>query len=220
MVQPQIKFVSGNSTLDGINKTVDTGKSIFDEDSKMALKILGRDPDGNVIAKKYKLIDTDQTTQLKVPELQDIEGFDGLTVKLDRITSELYGSSMFHSENFNIEKIEKALNLILRDMAIITSNQKSINAYFSAFGNSTGEALVSSLSEMIADEVSDEVGKETSNLSQRLSNIESRLRDSPISNGVHAPSYTGNGQQYSDDDLEVDRKLAEMNSELNKGGDI
>ncbi len=122
----------------------------------------------------------------------------------------------------NMKDIQTTVNNIVNWMI----SQKD---FFSKFSGSTDELksmIIKIINVTVAQFLNDkyydksEIDNKLSTFNEAINNIASRQVNSSPGIGVFPPSYTGNGQQYSDDDLEVDRKLAEMNSELNKGGDI
>lgn len=214
MNNPAIRVVMNGQNIPA-NKTADTDKTIFDQDGNQALKIVGVDNSGNIIAKKYKLVSLEDVNELRPPELSSIEGFDGEEIHLSQLTQELIGPSMFHATDYNLHTIETAINLILRNQAVLFDNQEKIDKFFSSLSSDQLNQVVQSISTSIKDDIDEEVTKQNTSLKEALDNLETRLNSNPNGIGVHAPSYTGT--YVGNGDSDTDKKLQQMKNELEGG---
>lgn len=199
-----------------INKTDDTGTKIFDDSGGYVLKILGKDDDGNVIAQKFKLLDITKDAQLSIPDIASLEGIDGNELHLDRLTQELIGPSMFHSTTYNIEEVEKAINIVLKNQAVEDSNIQLLINFFKKFTPDKLSQISYELSESIAESYAkkSEVDQKLGALETRMNNIEDRLHDNPNPNpnGYRPPNYTGDYD--SSETYSWKQKLNQMDNEM------
>lgn len=218
MNNPAIRVVMNGQNIPA-KKTIDTGKTIFDQDGHQALKILGVDDNGNIIAKKYKLISLDDVNELKPPEINSIEGFDGEEIHLSQLTQELIGPSMFHASDYNLHTIETAINSIIKNQAVLYDNQEKIDKFFSNLSSSQLNQFVQSISESIKDEIDKEVTKQNADLKDTLNNLLNRLNNDSNGIGIHAPSYTGSISDNVSSDMEVERRIAQRTKLLEGGSD-
>jgi len=210
----QMKIVNYQNLPYTVNKTVDTDKTIFDETGGYALKILGSDDSGNVIAKRYKLVDLDDVEALSVPTIHKLTGFDGQEIHLDKLTQESIGSSMFHAQNFNLDTIEKALNLLLQNQAISDDNMNKIVDFFNGLSSSELSQITQNLAQAIGQDFYDKkyVDGVVNDLEDRMQNIQNRFPDNPGLNGYMPPNYTGNSGV--EEDSALSEKLQKMKNEL------
>lgn len=197
-----------------VNKTSDTGTKIFDDNGNVALRILGKDDEGHVIATKYNLIKMTDVGDLKIPQLVSIEGMDGQEIHISPLTQELIGPSMFHAEDFNWTTIEKAINIVLKNQAIEDENMQSIVDYFNHFSHDNLIAIGHELSKIIAKDYAtkDQYTKFSNDIERRMQNIEARFPKNPQPNGFFPRNYTGSDN--SDDDPELEAKLQRMKNEM------
>lgn len=197
-----------------INKTVDTGTKIFDDSGGYALKILGKDDDGNVIAQKFKLLDITKDTQLSIPQISSLEGIDGNELHLDRLTQELIGPSMFHSATYNIEEVEKAINIVLKNQAVEDSNMQLLINFFKQLTPDKLSQISYELSESLANSYAkkSDIDQKLGTLEKRIQNVEERFPDNPNPDGYRPPNYTGD--YGSSEDYGWKRKLHQMDTEM------
>lgn len=197
-----------------INKTDDTGTKIFDDSGGYVLKILGKDDDGNVIAQKYKLLDITKDTQLSIPDIASLEGIDGNELHLDRLTQELIGPSMFHSTTYNIEEVENAINIVLKNQAVEDSNIQLLINFFKQFTPDMLSQISDELSESLAESYAkkSEVNQKLGALETRMKNIEDRFTNNSNPNSYNLPNYTGN--YHSSETSSWKQKLNQMDDEM------
>lgn len=196
-----------------INKTVDTGTKIFDENGGYVLKILGKDDNGQVIATKYQLVDVTNVEQLKLPELKSIEGMDGEEIHLTPLTQELIGPGMFHIQDANVHTIETAINIVLKDLTIQDSNMNAIVEYFKKFTPDQLKKISQNISDMLSDNYYDKKHSDEfeTNIRTRMNNLEAKFPDEPLNNGYFPPNYTGKTDNENPD---LSAKLRRMKNEL------
>lgn len=197
-----------------INKTADTGTKIFDDSGGYVLKILGKDDDGKVIAQKFKLLDITKDTQLSIPDIASLEGIDGKELHLDRLNQELIGPSMFHSTTYNIEEVEKAINIVLKNQAVEDSNIQLLINFFKNFTPDKLSQISYELSESLAESYvkKSEVDQKLGALEMRMKNIEDRFPNNSNLNGYHLPNYTGDYD--SSEAYSWKKKLHQMDNEM------
>lgn len=210
----QMKIVNYQNLPYTVTKTVDTGKTIFDENGGYALKILGKDDTGKVIAQRYKLVNLDKVEALSVPTIQKLSGLDGQEIHLDKLTQESIGSSMFHAQNFNLDTIEKVINLLLQNQAISNDNMNKIVEFFNGLSDSELSQITQNIADTIGQDFYDkeQVDSIIKKLEMELKNIQDRFPDSPNPNGYFPPNYTGNTNVNEDPKLSA--RLQKMKNEL------
>lgn len=201
-----------------ISKTSATGTTYIDKDNNQIVEILGNDNAGKTVFKRYQLIDL--KALLKLPELQNIEGFDGNDVHLDRLTQELIGPSMFHSNDYNVETIEKAINLLLKNQALQQSNENEIIDFFKQLTDDQLSEISVSISKLIDERYYSkaDVDKKIDFLQKQITNINHYIGDKPQPNSNFAKGFTGN-PDYNDKimDSNVEGKVENLNIEDEEG---
>lgn len=208
-----------------ITPTSKTGTTYIDQANNQITEVIGIDQAGRTVVKHYKLIDLKQV--LKFPNLQSITGFDGNQVHLDRLTQELVGPSMFHSNSYNIETVEKAINLLLKNQAIQSDNENSIIKFFKQLTDEQLSELTQSISKLIDERYysKSEVDGKLKYLQQQINNLNNAVEYKPDSsslNSVFPPSYTGDKQVDINDkiqDANIENKIDSLNQNLEKEKD-
>lgn len=208
-----------------ISKTSATGTTYIDKDNNQIVEILGDDNDGKTVFRRFELVDLKNS--LKLPELQNIEGFDGNDVHLDRLTQELIGPSMFHSNDYNIETIEKAINLLLKNQALQQSNENEIIDFFKQLTDEQLSELTQSISKLIDERYysKSEVDRKLKYLQQQINNLNNAVEYKPDSsslNSVFPPSYTGDKQVDINDEIQdanIEDKIDSLKQNLEKEKD-
>lgn len=167
------------------------GTTYIDEHGNHIIRVAGKDADGNKVVQRYQLVNV--KNEISVPELTSIEGFDGNDVHLDRLTQELIGPSMFHSTNYSIETIEKAINLLLKNQAIDQDNMNKIIDYFKSFTQEELETISATISKVIADRYypKEYIDNKINYLQSQIDNVSNAITYVPAPGGVQPPSYTG-----------------------------
>jgi hypothetical protein len=164
------------------------------------------------------LIDLKQV--LKFPNLQNITGFDGNQVHLDRLTQELVGPSMFHSNSYNIETVEKAINLLLKNQAVQADNENSIIKFFKQLTDEQLSELTQSISKLIDERYysKSEVDGKLKYIQRQIDNLNHYIGDRPQPNSNFAQGFTGN-PDYNDKiyDSKINEKVDRMSDEDEKG---
>lgn len=201
-----------------INATSATGTTYIDKDNNQIVEILGNDNTGKTVFKRYGLVDL--KALLKLPVLENIEGFDGNDVHLDRLTQELIGPSMFHSSDYNIETIEKAINLLLKNQALQQSNENEIIDFFKQLTDEQLSEISTSISKLIDERYysKDDVDKKITLLQKQINNLNHYIGDKPQPNSNFAKGFTGN-PDYNDKimDSNVEGKVENLNIEDEEG---
>lgn len=201
-----------------INATSATGTTYIDQANNQIVEILGNDSTGKTVFRRYKLVDLKQV--LKLPALEGIEGFDGNDVHLDRLTQELIGPSMFHSSDYNIETIEKAINLLLKNQALQQSNENEIIDFFKQLTDDQLSEISTSISKLIDERYysKDEVDKKITLLQKQINNLNHYIGDKPQPNSNFAKGFTGN-PDYNDKimDSNVEGRVENLNIEDEEG---
>lgn len=201
-----------------ISKTSATGTTYIDQANNQIVEILGNDSAGKTVFRRYKLVDLKQV--LKLPALENIEGFDGNDVHLDRLTQELIGPSMFHSSDYNIETIEKAINLLLKNQAVQQSNENEIIDFFKQLTDEQLSEISTSISKLIDERYysKDEVDKKITLLQKQINNLNHYIGDKPQPNSNFAKGFTGN-PDYNDKimDSNVEGRVENLNIEDEEG---
>lgn len=194
------------------------GTTYIDERGNHIIRVVGKDADGNKVVKRYQLINV--KNEISVPELTAIEGFDGNDVHLDRLTQELIGPSMFHSTDYNIETIEKTINLLLKNQAIGQDNMNKIIGYFKNFTKEELETISATISKVIADRYysKDEVDTRVNHLQDQVDNLTNAIRYVPEPNGVFPPGHVGD-RDINDKIFDADTK-AEIDNMADQFKDI
>jgi len=191
------------------------GTTYIDEHGNHIIKVKDIDADGNKVVKRYQLVDV--KNEIPVPNLTSVEGFDGNDVHLDRLTQELIGPSMFHSTDYNIGTIEKAINLLLHNQAINNDNMTKIASYFKNFTNEELTTISNTISQVISSRYysKDEVNQKVTYLQKQIDNLSNAITYVPEPNGVQPPSYVGDrdiNDPITDPDIKkwVDNKSDEL----------
>jgi len=201
-----------------ISKTSATGTTYIDQANNQIVEILGNDSAGKTVFRRYKLVDLKQV--LKLPALESIEGFDGDDVHLDLLTQELIGPSMFHSSDYNIETIEKAINLLLKNQALQQSNENEIIDFFKQLTDDQLSEISTSISKLIDERYysKDEVDKKITLLQKQINNLNHYIGDKPQPNSNFAKGFTGN-PDYNDKimDSNVEGRVENLNIEDEEG---
>ncbi|APX72092.1 hypothetical protein M5C72_02800 [Companilactobacillus allii] len=207
-----------------ISSASETGTTYVDKSGNKIIKIVGKDSNGNVVTKQYQLMDI--ANEINVPKLQQISGFDGQQIHLDKLTQESIGSSMFHAQNYNLDEIEKAINLLLQNQAITTNNQNKIIDFFNGLSQEEITQISINLSTAIEKDFykKSDVDIKINNLERELENIQSKIQYKPNAGGVFPPSYTGDKASnidINDDitDYKTSVKIDELNNNIIKEGD-
>ncbi|WP_201307860.1 hypothetical protein [Companilactobacillus farciminis] len=151
-----------------VDPTKDTGTTYIDQENNQVYEVIGNDSNGNTIFKRYKLVDLKQL--LKMPELQDIEGVDGNEIRLDPLTQELIGPSMFHASGYNINTIETVINILLKNQAIQGQNETAIIDFFKQLTDDQLSELSTSISQII-----DEHYYTKSTVDEKIDNLQKQI---------------------------------------------
>ena len=197
----------GKLSDDQVNPTKDTGTTYIDQENNQVYEVIGNDSNGKTIFKRYKLIDLEQT--IDIPVLQNIKGFDGSNVRLDRLTQELIGPSMFHSSDYNIKTIEDALNLLLTNQAVQQSNENDIIDFFKQLTDDQLSELSTSISQLIDKRyyAKSDVDEKIDNLQKQIDNLSNAVNYKPQPNSVFPPGFTG------EKDIDINDTIHDQNIE-------
>lgn len=151
-----------------VDPTKDTGTTYIDQENNQVYEVIGNDSNGNTIFKRYKLVDLKQL--LTMPELQDIEGVDGNEIRLDPLTQELIGPSMFHASDYNINTIETVINILLKNQAIQGQNENAIIDFFKQLTDDQLSEISTSISQLI-----DERYYTKSTVDEKIDNLQKQI---------------------------------------------
>lgn len=170
-----------------IDSTKDTGTTYIDESNNQIVEIIGKDKSGNNLFKRYKLVDLKQL--VKMPELQDVEGVDGNKIRLDPLTQELIGPSMFHASDYNIHTIETVINILLKNQAIQDKNETAMVNFFNQFTDNQLSELSTSISQLIDERYysKSEVDKKIDELNKQITEINKIVKEYIPSSGLKKP---------------------------------
>lgn len=160
-----------------VDPTKDTGTTYIDQENNQVYEVVGNDSNGNTIFKRYKLVDLKQL--LKIPELQDIEGVDGNEIRLDPLTQELIGPSMFHASDYNINTIEKVINILLKNQAIQGQNENAIIDFFKQLTDDQLAELSTSISQIIDERyyTKSDVDEKINNLQEQIESLNKMVNE-------------------------------------------
>lgn len=160
-----------------IDPTKDTGSTYIDQENNQVYEVVGNDSNGNTIFKRYKLVDLKQL--LKIPELQDIEGVDGNEIRLDPLTQELIGPSMFHASDYNINTIETVINILLKNQAIQGQNETAIIDFFKQLTDDQLAELSTSISQIIDERyyTKSDVDEKINNLQEQIESLNKMVNE-------------------------------------------
>lgn len=164
-----------------VDPTKDTGTTYIDQENNQVYEVIGNDSNGNTIFKRYKLVDLKQL--LKMPELQDIEGVDGNEIRLDPLTQELIGPSMFHASDYNINTIETVINILLKNQAIQGQNETAIIDFFKQLTDDQLSELSTSISQII-----DERYYTKSDVDEKINSLQEQIESLNKMVNEYAPS--------------------------------
>lgn len=198
-------------------KTAATGTTYIDESNNQIVEIVGKDKSGNNLFKRYKLVDLKQF--LKMPELQDIEGVDGNKIRLDPLTQELIGPSMFHASDYNIHTIETVINILLKNQAIQGQNETAIVDFFKQLTDDQLSEISTSISQLIDERYysKEQVDEKLNDIQKQINNLNRSIDYKPAPNSVFAPGYTGE-PDYNDqiDDPDVKSGIDTLSNDFSK----
>lgn len=160
-----------------VDPTKDTGTTYIDQENNQVYEVVGNDSNGNTIFKRYKLVDLKQL--LKIPELQDIEGVDGNEIRLDPLTQELIGPSMFHASDYNINTIETVINILLKNQAIQGQNENAIIDFFKQLTDDQLAELSTSISQIIDERyyTKSDVDEKINNLQEQIESLNKMVNE-------------------------------------------
>lgn len=160
-----------------VDPTKDTGSTYIDQENNQVYEVVGNDSNGNTIFKRYKLVDLKQL--LKIPELQDIEGVDGNEIRLDPLTQELIGPSMFHTSDYNINTIETVINILLKNQAIQGQNENAIIDFFKQLTDDQLAELSTSISQIIDERyyTKSDVDEKINNLQEQIESLNKMVNE-------------------------------------------
>lgn len=160
-----------------IDPTKDTGSTYIDQENNQVYEVIGNDSNGNTIFKRYKLVDLKQL--LQIPELQDIEGVDGNQIRLDPLTQELIGPSMFHASDYNINTIETVINILLKNQAIQGQNETAIIDFFKQLTDDQLAELSTSISQLIDERyyTKSDVDEKINNLQEQIESLNKMVNE-------------------------------------------
>ncbi|KRK80376.1 hypothetical protein [Companilactobacillus nodensis] len=190
-----------------IDPTKDTGSTYIDQENNQVYEVIGDDSNGNTIFKRYKLVDLKQL--LQIPELQDIEGVDGNQIRLDPLTQELIGPSMFHASDYNINTIETVINILLKNQAIQGQNETAIIDFFKQLTDDQLAELSTSISQIIDERyyTKSDVDEKINNLQKQIDNLSNAVNYKPQPNSVFPPGFTG------EKDIDINDTIHDQNIE-------
>lgn len=160
-----------------VDPTKDTGTTYIDQENNQVYEVVGNDSNGNTIFKRYKLVDLKQL--LQIPELQDIEGVDGNQIRLDPLTQELIGPSMFHASDYNINTIETVINILLKNQAIQGKNETAIIDFFKQLTDDQLAELSTSISQIIDERyyTKSDVDEKINNLQEQIESLNKMVNE-------------------------------------------
>lgn len=160
-----------------VDPTKDTGSTYIDQENNQVYEVVGNDSNGNTIFKRYKLVDLKQL--LQIPELQDIEGVDGNQIRLDPLTQELIGPSMFHASDYNINTIETVINILLKNQAIQGQNETAIIDFFKQLTDDQLAELSTSISQIIDERyyTKSAVDEKIDNLQEQIESLNKMVNE-------------------------------------------
>ncbi|GAB5055876.1 hypothetical protein COSHB9_02630 [Companilactobacillus alimentarius] len=170
-----------------VDPTKDTGTTYIDQENNQVYEVVGNDSNGNTIFKRYKLVDLKQL--LKIPELQDIEGVDGNEIRLDPLTQELIGPSMFHASDYNINTIEKVINILLKNQAIQGQNENAIIDFFKQLTDDQLSEISTSISQLIDKRyyTKSDVDEKIDNLQKQIESLNKMVKEYVPSSNLKKP---------------------------------
>lgn len=201
-----------------VNSTTDTGTTYVDQAGNKIVQIVGKDTNGNTVTKQYRLVDL--TELIDIPKLQELIGIDGQELHLDKLTQESIGASMFHAQSYNLDEIEKAINILLKNQATQQSNDNDIVEFFKKLSNDQLSQLSISISKLIDERYysKDDVDNKVRLLQRQINNINHYIGDKPQPNSNFAKGFTGN-PDYNDSimDSKVQSKVENLNIEDEEG---
>lgn len=177
----------GRLPSNAVYKTATTGTTYIDESNNQIVEIVGKDKSGNNLFKRYKLVDLKQL--LKMPELQDIEGVDGNKIRLDPLTQELIGPSMFHASDYNINTIETVINILLKNQAIQGQNETAIIDFFKQLTDDQLSELSTSISQIIDERyyTKSDVDEKINNLQKQIESLNKMVNEYVPSSDLKKP---------------------------------
>lgn len=160
-----------------VDPTKDTGTTYIDQENNQVYEVVGNDSNGNTIFKRYKLVDLKQL--LKIPELQDIEGVDGNEIRLNPLTQELIGPSMFHASDYNVNTIETVINILLKNQAIQGQNETAIIDFFKQLTDDQLAELSTSISQIIDERyyTKSDVDEKINNLQEQIESLNKMVNE-------------------------------------------
>lgn len=170
-----------------VDPTKDTGTTYIDQENNQVYEVVGNDSNGNTIFKRYKLVDLKQL--LQIPELQDIEGVDGNQIRLDPLTQELIGPSMFHASDYNINTIETVINILLKNQAIQGQNENAIIDFFKQLTDDQLAELSTSISQIIDERyyTKSDVDEKINNLQKQIESLNKMVNEYVPSSDLKKP---------------------------------
>lgn len=170
-----------------VDPTKDTGSTYIDQENNQVYEVIGNDSNGNTIFKRYKLVDLKQL--LKIPELQYIEGVDGNEIRLDPLTQELIGPSMFHASDYNINTIETVINILLKNQAIQGQNETAIIDFFKQLTDDQLAELSTSISQIIDERyyTKSDVDEKINNLQEQIESLNKMVNEYVPSSNLKKP---------------------------------